>query len=532
MLDRAPLTRYRSLIVAIAWLGALASSSAAQAGTTGISVADVSIAESGTTGTDLMAFVVRVTRDTSVAAGQVSVQFQASSGTATVSTTQCAPGVDIVVQPSTLTIAATAREGVINAILCDDALDEADAETFTLTLLSPFGATIQDGQATGTVLDNDPPPGLRVADLTVAEGAPGEQRIMNVVLSLTNSSGRQVTVSYAVAAASGATAAQAGAACGGAVDFVARTGTETFPPGTTSRQVPVTLCGDSRYESDERIAVTLSAPTNATISDGAGVGTIGNDDPQPLVSVLTPNDGMVTEGSGTPQQVTIQVTLSNPNHDGASVTLTWGGTATRGTACTGTTDFTAGSNPVVLTWAAGNNTPQDVNFSVCGDAMDEENDTIELNVTATTILAAAPGETTNRMVIFDDDAAPTISVADVAVDEGQMATLVVTLSAVSGKDIDVLLATEPAKAAALRRPLAPATSGSSCAGDTDFIKTTHRVQVPAGQLSSPNPLRVTTCTNSAGLTAEPAIEVFLVTASDPNNATIAKGTAQVGIRDR
>lgn len=56
--------------------------------------------------------------------------------------------------------------------------------------------------------------------------------------------------------------------------------------------------------------------------------------------------------------------------------------------------------------------------------------------------------------------------------------------------------------------------------------------MPAGQLSSPNPLRVTTCTNGAGLTAEPAIEVFLVTASDPNNATIAKGTAQVGIRDR
>jgi len=103
----------------------------------------------------------------------------------------------------------------------------------------------------------------------------------------------------------------------------------------------------------------------------------------------------------------------------------------------------------------------------------------------------------------------------VAVDEGQMAALVVTLSAVSGKESD-----------------AAATSGSSCAGDTDFVKATHRIQVPAGQPSSPNPLRVTTCTNGAGLTAEPAIEVFLVTASDPNNATIAKGTAQVGIRDR
>jgi len=38
-------------------------------------------------------------------------------------------------------------------------------------------------------------------------------------------------------------------------------------------------------------------------------------------------------------------------------------------------------------------------------------------------------------VIFDDDAAPPISIADVAVEEGQMAALGVTLSAVS-EEID------------------------------------------------------------------------------------------------
>ena len=54
----------------------------------------------------------------------------------------------------------------------DDALDEPD-ETFLVTLSNPSGATLEDGSATGTIIDDDvpvPPPTLSIADATVVEG--------------------------------------------------------------------------------------------------------------------------------------------------------------------------------------------------------------------------------------------------------------------------------------------------------------------------------------------------------------------------
>ena len=52
----------------------------------------------------------------------------------------------------------------------------------------------------------------------------------------------------------------------------------TFSAGETSRTVSVPIVGDLKKEPNETFAVTLSSPTNATIADGSGTGTIVNDD--------------------------------------------------------------------------------------------------------------------------------------------------------------------------------------------------------------------------------------------------------------
>src|SRR6185436_1101681 len=58
----------------------------------------------------------------------------------------------------------------------------------------------------------------------------------------------------------------------------AATGTLTFAPGETAKQVSVSLSGDSTDEPNEAFTLVLSGPTEATISDGSGAGTIVDDD--------------------------------------------------------------------------------------------------------------------------------------------------------------------------------------------------------------------------------------------------------------
>ena len=77
-------------------------------------------------------------------------------------------------------------------------------------------------------------------------------------------------------------------------DYKAASGTLTFTPGQTSKQVTVQVKGDLLDEANETYFVNLSNPSNATIADGQGVGTITDDDPLPSLSI---NDVTIVEGN-------------------------------------------------------------------------------------------------------------------------------------------------------------------------------------------------------------------------------------------
>ena len=118
----------------------------------------------------------------------------------------------------------------------EDTLDEPD-EAFTLTLTrvkAPLGVTVQSTGATGTIRDDDEPPQLTVAAVTVTEGSDAE-----FAVELGAASGREVTVSYATA---DDTAQQPG-------DYARATGTLTFSPGEPLRQtITVTTVDDELDE--------------------------------------------------------------------------------------------------------------------------------------------------------------------------------------------------------------------------------------------------------------------------------------------
>lgn len=147
-----------------------------------------------------------------------------------------------------------------------DALDEP-GEAFTLNLGSATNAVIADGTAVGTIEDDDAPVSLTIADTETIEGDGGLGTVAFPV-TLSGRSAFPVTVGFAT---TNGTAAGPG-------DFVATSGTLSFPAGETQRSVEVSIVRDLQDEGDEAFEVALSSPSNATLGDASAAGLIRDDD--------------------------------------------------------------------------------------------------------------------------------------------------------------------------------------------------------------------------------------------------------------
>jgi hypothetical protein len=176
--------------------------------------------------------------------------------------------------------------------------------------LSPAG---QFGTATATAtLDNQSVstsvaltrPSLSINSVSQVSGSSGTTP-MTFTVSLSSASDTQITVHYATinwwATSSGTGFANP--------DFDAASGTLTFPPGTTTQPVTVTLHGYPANEANEPFKVDLSAPSaNATIANGVGIGSILNNNPLPIVTVSPPPSSVV---AGSPAVFTINLSAAS-----------------------------------------------------------------------------------------------------------------------------------------------------------------------------------------------------------------------------
>jgi hypothetical protein len=61
-------------------------------------------------------------------------------------------------------------------------------------------------------------------------------------------------------------------------DYVAEKGKLTFKPGDLAQKVTIDVRGDAHPEADESFRVDLSNPTNASLADRLGIGTVVDDD--------------------------------------------------------------------------------------------------------------------------------------------------------------------------------------------------------------------------------------------------------------
>ena len=187
-------------------------------------------------------FLVTLSRTST---GTVTVDYDTADGTATA-------GDDYTSTSGTLTFAPGEASKTIRVPTVEDTAQE-QTETFTVTLASPGGATIQDGSATGTITDDDGPvtalPTLNIADDTVEEGGEAE-----FLVTLSRTSTETVTVDYATADGT-ATAGD---------DYTSTSGTLTFAPGEASKTIRVPTVEDTAQEQTETFTVTLGSPSGAT----------------------------------------------------------------------------------------------------------------------------------------------------------------------------------------------------------------------------------------------------------------------------
>jgi Calx-beta domain-containing protein len=437
-----------------------------------ISINDATVVE-GDSGTTNATFIVSL----SSPSGQtVTVDYATQDGTATA-------GSDYTAAAGTLTFPPGTTVLPLPVSVTGDAAPEAN-ETFLVNLSNPVNATLADGQGLGTIADDDTGVVLFIDDVSVSEGNAGTTTATFTV-SLSSGVGQQVTVDFATA---DGTATAPG-------DYLPGSGTLTFPPGSTTQNVSVTVNGDLLDEPDETFTVTLSNATNATIADGVGIGTILDDDAAPALSI---GDTAVTEGDGSPATATFTVTLGAPS--GQTVTVNYGtadGTATAGSdysATAGTLTFPAGTVVQTLT------------VTVLGDVLDEPDETFLVNLTNPVNATVADGQGVGT--IQDNDPGPSISIDDVSDGEGDSGALnfdfTVTLSTVSGQVVTVNFATA---------------NGTATAG-SDYVTTTGTLTFPVG---------ITTRTASVPVNGDTTVEAnedFFVNLSNPTNATIADGQGQ------
>ena len=380
------------------------------------------------------------------------------------------------------------RSGVtaqtISVATTDDGFDEADGETFTVTLSAPGNAELATGgeTATGTIDDNDGEPKVSITGAPVVV----EGTAATFVVELSAESRKTVTVSYATADGT-ALASE---------DYTAVALTELeFRSGVTAQTISVATTVDGLDEADgETFTVTLSAPGNAELATGreTATGTINDNDGEPKVSIT--GAPVVVEGTA----ATFVVELSGESRKTVTVSYkTADGTALA------SEDYTA----VALTELEFRSgvTAQTISVATTVDGFDEaDGETFTVTLSAPGNAELATGRETATGTINDNDGEPKVSITGApVVVEGTAATFVVELSAESRKTVTVSYATA---------------DGTALASEDYTAVALTELEFRSGVTAQ----TISVATTVDGLD-EADGETFTVTLSAPGNAELATG---------
>ena len=396
----------------------------------------------------------------------VTLTVSASAGTHAVSG-------DFTQTGTTLTIAAgeTASTGVVTVTANDDTTDEPDKSVTVSATVSGDSGVADPSAVTLTIADDDAAPSLSISAPSVAEGAAGASAVMDWMVALSAASGRAVTVAYAEGTGGTATAG---------TDYTSlAAGTLTFAAGETSKTVSVTVTGDAVDEPNETVVVTLSAPSNATIPDGAasGTGTITDDDAAPAVALALADSSIAENGGAT----TVTATLSHPSSAATTVTVT---------AAAGY--YTVGSDAAIVIAAGETATASDgATLTAVDDAIDNVGDRrVTVTGTAANAQAAAESQTMAvtgaTLMLTDDENPPTVTLALSEPDSSKLDTI-----NENGADNTSTVTATLNRASSEAVTLTVSATAGTHAADGDFTQMGTTLTIAAGETASTGVVTVT-----------------------------------------
>jgi hypothetical protein len=444
-----------------------------------LSIDDAQVVE-GNSGTASLTFQVRLS---AASPAPVTVDFATSDGTAT------APA-DYQAGAGTLTFAAGATAATATVSVVGDTAVEPD-ETLTVTLSNAAGAVIADGQATGTIVDDDQAPPAVVTVVATSPQADETGEIMGVfTVTRTGPTADALVVTFTV----GGTATET-------LDYYAIGTSVTIPAGQAAGTVVVAAFGDALVEGAETVVLTLvdgaaydlGAPASATV--GIVDGGIRLNE----VTVVA-SDALAAEAGPDPGTFTITRTgvIALP----LVVGLTVGGTATAGAdyaALPATVTFPSEEGTAVLT------------VTPVPDALVEGVETVVLTVAEGT--GYVPGPASHATVAIGDAAlaSVTVTASDAAAAERQTEPGAFTVSR-SGPTAEPLVVT--------------VTVGGTASAGADYQAIPASLTIPAGEASA-------TVVVAPVDDAEPegAETVTLTVAPGAGYAPGLPATATVGIAD-
>lgn len=450
-----------------------------------ISVAGLRLPE-GANGLGPLSFTVTLSAPSS---REVTVDFATADGTA--SSRADAPfGADYTPATGRLSFAPGDVTKVVTVSVQGDPWREGD-ETFSLELSRPTNASLATSSALAIIADDDANPVVSLDDAIVIEGNAGVTPARFGV-RLSAPSALPISVHYRTIDDT---------ALGGEDFDAVSDGLVSFAPGETSHTIDIPVRGDTTFEQSERFAIELSAPSETTLGRSRAMATIQNDDGAPLPTVAIASKTFV-EGSAGRWLAAVPATLSAASTSPVTVDFeTRDGTASSGVDY----ESTAGA----LTFAPGE-TSKDVIVPVLGDASNEADETFVVRLVGARGANVAVSDAT--VTLTNDDATPTITIADVAIPEGNngattMMAFTLTLSAASERQVSI---------------------GYTSIDGTATIAGSDYVGVDGTVVFAPLETTKTIFVPVTGDNLDEADETLTIALSDPVGATLGAKSAAVG----
>lgn len=310
---------------------------------------------------------------------------------------------------------AAEQQSVFVTVNGDRFVETDEAFQVLLASLNSSGrdVTIADGTAVGTITNDDSPVPVNLS-ASVLTGSEAAGTVITLTVTADEPVGGDQTVDLLLTGVD-------------ASDAVLSSATVTIPSGSTSGSVTLTILDDAVVEAIETAVVSIDS-LSAGLASGTNVSTsitVVDDD----AATISINDISIQEGNAGTTDFEFTVSLSGVV-DGA-VSLNYA----TATSTAGAADFTAASGSV--SFSALSTESQTITVSVSGDSVVELNEEFLVNLSGLNAsgLNVTLADNQGRATILNDDQA-TLSISDVAVNEGNAGASVYSFNVTLSHDVD------------------------------------------------------------------------------------------------